>query len=476
MSDKWKELNRSEELESRPLRSKGAMPTQGANYATASPEEADVLNTGFQIREMGLPAIRLWVGFQVLSLLFQFSLWREVSSNLAVYEDVVERECSGSSRHHGVCTGLSWNLSWWEDFVLQGPANSQTASHYWDFSTKSNPPTYAIVVDPVAESKDGEVAAAPEDLRLQTADLDDVRWSVEVVRRDPPQVGSWAMKKINSGQQAFTVEDLSAEVADMLTYRSEVFWRVTVSLQAPLDRKTRFLVYVEDAAQQHLKQIHDNPQCVFGRSWKAFNEQHQGRSHRALVRCEQLLGMLFIVGAASVYFVWKKVADMQRHAVISDSRRFHMIVMAKFFLQDLPQQICIVLYVLGWYEESGLRCQLCLFDVKYCSTENPFHLFNLIAFGSTLVSALCNQLLIRPVLKRVYSEDDLCIQYFVRIGGMCLSVLPFTTGLCCASRSILPSPVIYHLVFAFPCAIGWLTLAGLVCLPFTVWFDEDTIL
>ena len=39
-------------------------------------------------------------------------------------------------------------------------------------------------------------------------------------------------------------------------------------------------------------------------------------------------------------------------------------------------QICIVLYLLGWYEADGLRCQLCLFHPQHCEDEHPFRLAN----------------------------------------------------------------------------------------------------
>ncbi|CAE7451257.1 unnamed protein product, partial [Symbiodinium sp. CCMP2456] len=98
-------------------------------------------------------------------------------------------------------------------------------------------------------------------------------------------------------------------------------------------------------------------------------------------------------------------------------RRFHMVVFIKFFLQDAPQQTCFVLYLFGWYEASGLRCQLCLFDSAHCSDEDGFHFANIVSIGCILLSSLANQLLIRPARKRKYTEDDICMQLWIRIGG-----------------------------------------------------------
>merc|ERR1712137_169620 len=107
----------------------------------------------------------------------------------------------------------------------------------------------------------------------------------------------------------------------------------------------------------------------------------------------------------------------------------------------------------------GLRCQLCLFEPRYCGDENAFHATNLIAIVCTLLSSMANQLLVRPAFKKSYTDDDICLQYCMRIAGLCVAVLPFTTGICLASRSVLPLPAFFHLVCAVPCGIGWLTIA-----------------
>jgi len=234
---------------------------------------------------------------------------------------------------------------------------------------------------------------------------------------------------------------------------------------------TRYLVIVEDAATPHLADIQASSQCGFGRAWKAFNQQHQGRSHRTLSWCRWLLGVFLLVGAAAVYAVR---AELLRPGLgCGGPQRFHLIVAAKFVLLDVPQQVCIVLYLLGWYEASGLRCQLCLFEPRHCVAESAFHTTNLLAILCTLLSSTGNQLLIRPTFKRSYSEDDICMQYLVRIGGLCIAVLPFTTGVCVASRSLLPLPTFLHLLCAVPCGVGWLTIVGFFCVPLVVCCDEE---
>jgi len=190
--------------------------------------------------------------------------------------------------------------------------------------------------------------------------------------------------------------------------------------------------------------------------------QHQGHGVRCLSWCRLLLGIFVFVGAAAVYVVH---TELKARGAGSSDFCFHIVVVAKFLLQDVPQQLCIVLYLFGWYESSGLRCQFCLFHPEHCGYENPFHTVNLVALTCTLLSSLTNQLLIRPVFKRVYTEDDICIQYCIRIGGICMSTLPFTSGMCWASASLLSFPRLAHVIFVLPCTFGWVTLATFVCLP-----------
>ncbi|CAE8605147.1 unnamed protein product, partial [Polarella glacialis] len=284
--------------------------------------------------------------------------------------------------------------------------------------------------------KSSEPEAAPADFEAQDVGLQSVHWSVEVRRMDPPQTGQ-ALKRYHYGQEVVTVEDLSDEANSTLQSRGSIRWQATVAPSSSFRRNTRFVAFVEDAASAQLTQIHSSQTCAFAQSWKAFNQQHQGHNHRALAWCAWLLGIFLCVGAAAVYAVQQELAFRANQP---GSRRFHSVVFAKFLLQDAPQQICVVLYLFGWYEAAGLRCQLCLFEPQHCGYEDPFHFGNTVALSCLLLSSLANQLLIRPTVRRKYTEDDICMHYWIRIGGTCVATLPFTTGLCLASRSVLPDP------------------------------------
>mmetsp|Transcript_11632 Transcript_11632/g.37120 ORF Transcript_11632/g.37120 Transcript_11632/m.37120 type:complete len:498 (-) Transcript_11632:207-1700(-) len=480
MKEVWKEMKqRGSEHEDAPLtggaKNSGKTGTAASGASggrKGSVDEDDYFDTGFTLREITPQSVNLWLVFQIVSLLFQLLLWSEVAGHLSEFEEVISHQCAPEHRRHGVCMGPKWNVSAWQDVVLGGTAWSMR-DHSWQFSTKSSPPTFLVVVDPVtkAQTSDGsDPAPAPEDLGEQGKDLRDVRWSLEVRRTDPPHVGP-TMSRFHSGADAVSFEDLSTEARGALATKGRVTWTATLSARTLGTKKTRFVAFVEDAATPHLADIHASPQCAFGRSWKAFNMQNQGHRHKALSWCRFLLGIFIFVGGAAVYAVHQELAARQPHD--QNRKRFHLVVLAKFVLQDVPQQVCIVLYLFGWYEAYGLRCQLCLFDPKYCSAEDAFHIVNLIALTCTVLSSVSNQLLIRPAFKKTYTEDDICFQYVIRVGGVCLAVLPLTTGLCWASRSLIPMPLLTHLLCVVPAGIGWLTLGGVACVPVIFCCDDD---
>jgi len=479
MKDTWKELKRrGDEEETEPLtRPRATAPpanrmkepsSHKAAAAATDPEESDYWDTGFTLRELGPQAIRLWLGLQIMALFFQLMLWSEVSSHLYEYEEVISMECAAAQLRHGVCTGPMWNLSSWQDVVLSASGSpGHSASYGFQFSTSSSPPTFLLVVDPVSAAKDAEPPPAHELARDDDQEVRNARWGMEVVRVTPPQVGP-SMRTFHVGQHAMTFEDLSVEARDTLAARGKVEWRATLTAHGMPKKNVRYVAFVEDAASSYLKDVHSSPQCAFGQSWKAFNEQHQGHSHRALSWCRFLLGIFVLVGAAMVNMVYAK---LQKGG--PTGYRFHLVVLAKFVCQDLPQQLCIVLYLLGWFEASGLRCQLCLFHPQHCGAENAFNFSNSMAIVCTLLSSVANQLLIRPSFKRIYTEDDLCLMGTLRVGGICVSILPFTTGVCFATKSLLPAASFLHILAAIPCGVGWLSLFGGLLVPCMLCCDES---
>jgi len=477
MQESWREMSlRGDGGEDKPL-SKAKSKSKGQKaYSGAVLTEKDTgyLDSGFTLNEVGPCAMRVWTAFQAVGLTFHFLLWREVSGHLAEFEAVVDRECAPAHLQHGVCVGPMWNLSARQDLVVPGqswfnsdmdiviPDTSWSNSRSFRFTTASSPPTFLVVVDPVAVGKGEALADAPEDLGQQGSELKDASWRLDVKRLRPPQAGS-GMTRYHVGPQALSVEDLSREAQQTLAKDGTVEWSATLTSRSQSSSSTRFVVFVEDARTPHLAEIHASEQCAFGRSWKAFNEHRQGHSHRALTWCRSLLGLFLLCGGAAIYAVhsWK------------GRLRFQLVVLAKFFVQDVPMQICIVLYLIGWYETSGLRCQLCLFQPRHCSDEQAFNVVNVVALSCALLSSISHQLLIRPVHQKVYTEDDICMHRTVRVGGVCIALLPFTTGMCFASRTVLALPAVAHFLLAIPCGLGWFGLVIALCFPVLNCCDVD---
>mmetsp|Transcript_104399 Transcript_104399/g.196524 ORF Transcript_104399/g.196524 Transcript_104399/m.196524 type:complete len:529 (+) Transcript_104399:68-1654(+) len=451
-------------------------------------EELELCGTGFTCREVGTRAVQAWVAFQAVSFLFQLSLWREVGNHLDAYSRTLDTQCPpGSGRREQVCLGPMWNLSSSQNLALEGrhtdafihhshhkfrgrshfhemepelhwnrsnQTENPNASRTFEFTIRSVPSTFLVAVEPVsraAQVNETPPEAPPNNSEEALHVEENSAWMLKVERVDPPQT-TRSFVRSQSGSAALTFEDLSDEAEKTLAQKGRVLWRATLQNRGYSRRQTRFSVFVEDSAIPHLADIHSSSQCSFARSWRAFNQQHQGRSHEYLALSRALLGLFLPINAAVVvlvgYFFQKEVGFC-----------FHTIVMFKFFLVDVPQQACVVLYLLGWYEAEGLRCQLCLFHPQHCEEEHPFRLANSIAFACTVLSGLVNQLIIRPVWKRHYTEEDECLQVFVRIGMASVSILPFTTGVYYTTSALLYSPVAAQVFFFVPCCMGWFTVA-----------------
>lgn len=448
----------------------------------------ELCGTGFTFKEVGTRAVQAWVAFQAVAFVFQLSLWREVSNHLDSYSRTLDVQCPpGFGRRERVCLGPMWNLSSSQDLALEGRFKEEFAHHAhhklrgrsrlhemehdsdwkrsnqtenpnasrsWEFAIRSVPSTFLVAVEPVSRAK--QVNETPPDAPSNNSEEalhveENSAWMLKVERVDPPQT-TRSFVRSHSGSQAMTFEDMSDEADKTLAEKGRVVWRATLQNRGYSRRQTRFSVFVEDSMIPHLADIHSSSQCSFARSWRAFNQQHQGRSHEYLALSRALLGIFLPINAAVVvlvgYCFQKEVGFC-----------FHAIVIAKFLMVDVPQQACIVLYLLGWYESEGLRCQLCLFHPQHCEEEHPFRLANSIAFTCTVLSALVNQLIVRPVWKRHYDEEDECFQVFVRIGMASISILPFTTGVYSCTSALLYSPVVAQVFFFFPCAMGWFTVA-----------------
>jgi hypothetical protein len=112
-------------------------------------------------------------------------------------------------------------------------------------------------------------------------------------------------------------------------------------------------------------------QCSVEGSWQNFNERRNGRYHRILALTHRATAFLICVSIACFSLVLYRFCFF-----VESGKLLSRIIAVKSFVQDLPLQLCIVLYLYGWYAPSGLRCQLCFFDPTFCDNEHPLHFSN----------------------------------------------------------------------------------------------------
>lgn len=516
-------------------------------------------STGLILQEPQLQTVRGWLVFQVLALVLQFHFWQEVRDNLFVYESTLSSNCAPERTRHGICVGPLWNVSAWEDVVLQGRLSSfgelRTRPHYsysshmsrnhfdsieaidaeiaqlqqetslrlkelqdkraelqvvqglvplgngssrsrgfnstyiFQFETRSSPAVLLMSVDPVSRAP--RIGEDPP--QLTPAALDDEHeghhWSLEVKRIEPPPTGL-NFQRTGYGTRIMTIEDMSQEAVDAVRQHGHVRWEGILRNVEMSAHRTRFVIFVEDfqSHQDHLEKLTSamsGTQCSLTASWRAFNRQHQGHRHRALTRCRDLLGCFLPLGALATWAVYARLVtrtmkalaepkDMSPSMELTEDQaesqpvsgtgnagnisgnHFQTVILIKLLVMDIPQQICIVLYLLGWYEADGLRCQLCLFHPQHCEDEHPFRLANSVAFLCTLLSSVTNQIILGP--GKTSNAEDACGYWIIRIGLICVSILPFTTGVYWATSALLTLPTLVKVFVFLPCVFGWFSV------------------
>mmetsp|Transcript_69270 Transcript_69270/g.129348 ORF Transcript_69270/g.129348 Transcript_69270/m.129348 type:complete len:569 (+) Transcript_69270:50-1756(+) len=340
-------------------------------------------------------------------------------------------------------------------------------SFSFTFETRSRPPTFLATVEPLARAKKlGETPPTlppSEENSTIHSERREWPWSLKIERVDPPlQPSVKPFKKQAEGPDVMLVEDLSMEAKQAVQSRGWVRWKATLTSQGSL-KQTRYSAYVEDSLASHLEIIEANSQCSFTSAWKAFNEEEQGDNHNLLSWCNFLLAVFMPLSCVIIFFtIWNE----QSQEVRCQGLGFHSLVTLKFFAVDIIQQICIVLYLLGWYNADGLRCQLCLFHPSHCEEEHPFRLANTGAFTCTLMSSVAHQILVRPVAdnKKFLSDEEWYFAAGLRILAVSVSILPFSTGIFTASSALLAHPLVAQILFFVPCALGWTTVFLLFCL------------
>ena len=316
-------------------------------------------NTGLVLQEPSVRTIRVWLGVQVASLLLHYRFWQEVSGHLELYAETLRVNCAAERLRHGVCVGPMWNISAWQEVILQGKLSvfehevirprghvwrdrldsieaidaemarvreesalrlkelqekrtelqlsqgllpvgvqgrSFNSSYIFQFQTESSPTVFLLSVDPVSRA-----SRIGEDPAPGSSEEEHLRghWSLEVRRVDPPPNGL-NFQRLGTGFKVFTIEDLSQEAQQA----KRVVWEAILRNLEVSRHRTRFVVLVEDFRAPHAEQIHVG--CSLTSAWTAFNRQHQGHHHRALSWCRDLLACLLPMGLLTTWAVYAK--------------------------------------------------------------------------------------------------------------------------------------------------------------------------
>jgi len=276
---------------------------------------------------------------------------------------------------------------------------------------------------------------------------------------------------VSGSAGVITVVDESEEAALAQSSKGTVLWKANVENRAQTRRKVEFESFVEDAIaapQAGFAGAH----CSFVLAWKRFNQQHQGHRHENYALSCFLLGSVLPLNAAAALVVFiarsRHLHLAKRDPGRSTGCSFHCVVIAKFLVVDLLQQLCAVVYLLAWYEADGLRCQLCLFTPDRCEDASPFGPTMMGALTCMVLSALSNQVLVGSPDGETFSREQLrqdsegaCMRTFARILAGSVSVLPLTTGTFYAGPALLMAPTCVQVVLLVPCILGWMTVAML---------------
>lgn len=403
----------------------------------------------FKPRKLKAPFVLLWLAFQVIGILFQSVLFREVTRHLSEYEDTLTQNCGPQHRQQGVCLGPTWNLS--ASATLMFPAQGNGDGEFdfvippdttFSFETRSSPPTFLVAVEP----------QPPHEKATW-------RLSITPAKDTARFYSTHEVSPITGSGNKFKVVVLRGRKG------SSRSWKGTLNLKSKYDEPAQVHAYVVDSRIQHLEDIHGQKQCSFEDSWQNFNERHSGEFHRVLTNSQSATAFFLLLSIASTAVVMHRFWYF-----IEGGKLLSRVIILKFVLQDLPQQMCIVAYLYGWYARNGLRCQMCLFHPHHCDDEEPLHWTNLMVCLCTLLSASSNQLLFQAK-HRKYDEEEECCMWLMRGALFSVSALPFCTAMFFLSTSLLNThSLLIYIVSGVPTLLGWFSCC---CVPLFTMCDED---
>jgi len=406
-----------------------------------------------KIRASGVVA---WLLLQCLGNIFQISLLTEIGTHLTTYEHTLQEFCRPEHMRGGVCLGPSWNLSFSRPLTFMPNSGQGDASGGFDFVVgedikiefpiASKPPTFLIGVEPLSPFEH----AAWKFTFGQHLGFGGFPITIPPVHGH----GSRYWVQVRRTWPRFSLESNSVE-----------HWSGFLALAGKYSDSVTVNVYIIDSRIKHAADIHRQQQCSFEASWQNFNERHSGRHHQVLNRAWYFTWLCLVGSTLSTGVMLRRFLHR-----IEGGNLLSRLVVLKLFLLDLPQQLCIALYIYAWYAQNGLRCQMCLFHPQHCDDEYPLHWSNLMVCLFTIMSSCSNQFLIQIVPRKRHDEEEL-VQCCLRIGMISLSTLPFSTATLLLSFSVLQlrSLLVYFIAGSL-CLVGW---SSLLCLPLTAICDDD---
>lgn len=396
-----------------------------------------------------------------MGVLFQASMLMEIWQHLVDFEGTLQANCGPQHMQGGVCLGPAWNLSY--SGVVTFPATAAQdgdsadfdmiipADRTFNFETRSQPATFLVGVEPLPPH-----ASAG--------------WKLDLRETRGPEPGYPFAS--GAGVPAPPIELRGHGKKYMVqtsrrTGQQPCRWAGSMNLNSKYSEVASVHTYVVDSRIAHLEDIHNQHQCSFEQSWQNFSERQNGQHHRVLSFTWHATAFFMFVSLCCTGVMIRRF-----FYYVEGGKLLSRLIAAKFIMQDVPQQLCIVAYMYGWFAPNGLRCQMCLFHPQHCDQQYPLHWSNLMLCLFTMLSACANQLLLQVKSPhKEYDEEEECFQCAVRFALLAVSTLPFSTAMLVLSHSLLGvrSILVFFLV-GLPCVIGW---SALVCLPMAAACDDD---
>lgn len=409
----------------------------------------------FKPRRIKAPFVLAWLVLQAMGMLFQASMFYEIWGHLDTFEAALAANCGPQHQQQGICLGPSWNLSYSQVFEFPPTMSTEEqpefdfvipADRTLSFDTLSQPPTFLMGVEPLPPNQGAGWKLVVTEQGANDAGL------------IPPLLGHGKKYSVTSTRAPCVRPEPGGRChwtgSVVLTSK---FYSETVSLHA----------FVVDSRIAHLEDIHKQPQCDFEKSWQNFNERGNGSHHQVLINAWHAAAFFLLVSVACMGIMVRRF-----FFYVEGGKLLSRLIVVKYAIQDIPQQLCIAAYLYGWYASNGLRCQMCLFHPMHCDDQYPLHFSNLMLCIFTMLSACANQLLIQMKPKSRHSdEEEEFFQCCVRFSLLSASTLPFSTATLVLAGPVLQlrSGTVYMLA-GIPALFGW---SACLCLPMAAACDED---